>query len=190
MTARFPGLVVTDWRTRLVHDLPRLFPDARMIRTSRGPALSCSGWPDVPDGWRSVVETACRRLDAVVADEPGAELVALDMKEKYGTLRVTISGLGLGADAEELVTLAIDLAEARSAHVCDTCGRRGRLSVRGGWYATRCGEHAEGYEPVRARHDGLEVTTTFVDGEPLRSARRYDPITDKFVPAPLPDDEE
>ncbi len=190
MTSRFPGLIIGDWRTRVVHDHPRLFPDARLVHVGDGLGLSSSGWPEVPDGWRSIVETACRRFEKAVADEPDAELSVLDMKEKYGTLRLGVSTIHLGAVAYEAVTLAVDLAEARSAYVCDTCGRRGRFSRRGGWYATRCEEHSDGFEPVRGRDPDLHITTRFVEGDTVRTARRYDPVADSFVPAAVPDDQE
>lgn len=189
MTERFPGLVIADWRTRLVHDHPRVFPDARLVHWLDGPALVCSGWPSIPDGWRSIVETACARLEAAIAAEPDAELVVLDMKEKYGGLRLSISAYGLSPEAGDRATLAVDLAEARSVHVCDTCGGPGRLRERGGWYATRCEEHADGHVPVRARHPGLEITTRYVDGRAVSTARRYVAATDSFVPAPVPDEE-
>jgi hypothetical protein len=190
MTARFPGLVIRGWRTRVVHDHPRLFPNTRLVQTANGPDLSCSGWPDVPDGWRAIIETACKRLQTAVADEPQAELAISDMKEKFGGLRLDVSCLDLGAAAQEAVSLAVDLAEARSTHICDVCGRRGRWSVRGGWYATRCEEHADGYAPVQGRNLDLQVITRFAGGEPVSTARRYDSNTDTFVPAPVPDDQE
>ena len=190
MTARFPGLVVADWRTRLVHDHRRLFPNARVHEASAGPALASVGWPNVPDGWRDLVETACRRLESAVAAEPDAELVVLDMKEKYGGLRLDIGAMNLGDEARDAVRLAVDLAEARSTHVCDVCGRLGRLWERGGWYATRCEEHSEGHEPVRSRYRDIELSVRIVDGKVVRTARRYVVETDTFEPFPLPIDEE
>lgn len=189
MTERFPGLVIADWRTRLVHDHPRVFPDARLVEGRDGPRLACSGWPAVPDGWRAIVETACGRLDAAVAAEPDAELVVLDMKEKYGGLRLSIGAFAISPEANDRATLAVDLAEARSIHVCDVCGAPGRLRERGGWYAARCEEHAEGHVPVRPRDPDLQVTTRYVDGQLVRSARRYVVASDSFVPAPVPDEE-
>jgi hypothetical protein len=190
VTSRFPGLIIGDWRTRVVHDHPRLFPDARLVHTADGLGLSSSGWPEVPDGWRTIVETACERLEEALADEPEADVAVLDIKEKHGTLRLSVSAIHLGAVAYEAVTLAVDLAEARSAHVCDTCGRRGRLSRRGRWYATRCEQHGDGFEPVRGRNPDLQIATRFVQSGTVRTARRYDPVTDAFVPAAIPDDEE
>ena len=189
MSRRVPGLVLADWRARLLRDHPRLFPDARLIQAAEGPSLSASGWPMVEDGWRAVLEIACRRLEAILAAEPGAEVVVLDVKEKWGSLRLDVSSLGLSEDGWAAVALAVDLAEARSAHVCERCGAPGRLVERGGWIATRCAAHAEDHVPLRGPDLGLQVLTRFVTGRAIRTARRYDPVADAFVPAPLPPDD-
>lgn len=190
MNERFRSLVIRDWQTRLVHNHPRVFPDACLVHTPDGPALSCSGWPSIPEGWRAIVETACRRLAEAVASEPEAEFVLIDMKEKYGMLCLAASSFGLSEEANAAVTLALDLAEARSAHVCDVCGRPGRLSEQGGWYATRCEEHLDEFVPVRARNPDLQITTHLVDGRQVRTARHYSFATDSFVAAAVPHDEE
>lgn len=190
MTKRFPGLVLPDWRARLVHDHPRLFPDTRVVLTADGPALAASGWPCIPDGWRSVLETACRRMGAAIEAEPAAELAVLDMDEKWGQLRLSVSSIGLSGDARDAVELAVSLAEARSAHVCAICGEPGRLMKAGTWLAVRCGAHSDGHAPVRSRDSDLEIVTRFSDGEAVRSARRYDPALDAFVPACLPPEDE
>jgi hypothetical protein len=188
MSARFPGLVIRDWQTRLVNDHPRVFPDARLVQTLDGPALACSGWPDVPEGWRTIVETVCRRLEQAVAAEPEAELAVLDIKQKWGGLRLLVASTTVGAEAHDAITLAVDLAEARSICVCEQCGRPGRLAEQSGWYATRCEEHSEGFAPVRARDPNLQVTTRFVDGQPVQTARRYVGTTDSFVAVSVSDD--
>lgn len=190
MSGRFAGFVPQDWRARLVVAHPRLFSDARLVRTAQGPAVVCAGWPAVPDGWRHLVETACARLEAAIADAPGAELYISDVSEKWGQLRLSLSAIGLGPAPQEAVWLAVELATARSAHVCEVCGGPGRWSTCGDWLATRCAAHAQGYAPVRAPLPDLEVVTRYVDGRPVRTARRYDPVTDRFVPAAVPADQE
>lgn len=189
MTDRFPGLVIQDWRTRLVHDHPALFPDARLVDLSDGPALTASGWPSVPDGWRHIIEVLCRRLDAAASDTLDRAVTVVDMKEKWGQLQVSISMYGLDEEAGATATYAVDLAEARSAHVCELCGRPGRLSVRAGWYATRCESDAFGFVPLRPRGRDVEVSSRFVDGRLVRSGRRYLPAADAFVPVPVPDED-
>ena len=61
------------------------------------------------------------------------------VKEKFGSLRVYHLGDEYSHDLE--------LAAARlSVCVCEICGRPGKLRGDGGWWATRCDDHAG--EPV------------------------------------------
>lgn len=46
----------------------------------------------------------------------------------------------------------------------------------------------EGHAPVPGDHT-LLITTRFVDGRPVRGARRYRPDLDRFVPVPVPPEE-
>jgi hypothetical protein len=190
VTTRYPGLVLADWRTRLLHDHSALFPDLRVVATEQGPALASAGWPSVGDGWRRLVERACARIAAVHVAEPAAEIAILAIEEKWGELRLNVSTLDLGERASTAVDLAVDLAEARSRHVCEVCGTPGRLSVRNRWYATVCAAHADGYLPVRGRNIDLQVTTIIVDDRPVRMARRYDVRSDSFVALEPPSDED
>jgi hypothetical protein len=185
VSRRFPGAVLTDWRSRLLDAHPRLFPDARPLIVADGHELVCSGRPAVGDGWRRILETACRRIEKAIAAELG-EVALVDVKQKYGTLRCCISTVGLSDPAQLAVELAIDLAEARSAHVCEACGESGRLWNGRGWYHTACDDHGEGSPVTRSRDSDVEVSTRFVEGRPVRSARRYVPDRDCFVAVAVP----
>lgn len=169
-----------DWRDRLVHFHPRLFPDAHLIETPDGPSLASTGRPSIPEGWRSIAEALCERLSTAIVDEPEAEIALLDMKEKYGGLRLTVSTLGLSEQASDTVGLALELAEARSTRTCELCGEPGRLMQRAGWYVSRCPDHAESFEALGV---DAEVTTLFrqVEGRLVRMTRRYDAARDLFV---------
>lgn len=61
--------------------------------------------------------------------------VAMQVKEKYGTLRFYVSG------GDERAQAILEFAEYHSSKVCEICGARGQ--VRGeGWLTTRCEAHA------------------------------------------------
>ena len=64
-------------------------------------------------------------------EKPYCQLVATQVKEKYGTLRFYSMG---GCDADDG---AISVAELMSGRICQTCGRPAQLSG-GGWIACRC----------------------------------------------------
>lgn len=82
-----------------------------------------------------------------------------------------------------------DLAEARSAFVCQKCGRRGHLRDDHGWYRTACDEHGEGRPlPSRPARAGVEIRRDYIGDRRLMTARRYDFERDAFTPIELPSD--
>lgn len=120
------------------------------------------------DGWyeilRKFFETVSRALPS------GARFRPRQIKEKMGTLRIYYDILyplrefrqSQQDDSKEQayerdIRFAYMLAEFRSGHTCEQCGKLGKLRKRGGWLFVACEEHAT--------HDG-------VYGEPLP----YDPI--------------
>lgn len=64
------------------------------------------------------------------------QVVASQVKEKYGTLRFYTNG------NDEYVDGLISMAESMSARTCETCGSPGKTR-RGGWVRTLCDKHAE-----------------------------------------------
>jgi len=112
---------------RLVETYPQLFADygAPPNRSLMAFGFECG------DGWFDLVDTLCAELARL--DPPGEDLPlrAMQVKEKYGTLRFYV-----GFCTDEAIAL-IAFAEALSARICETCGNRGR--TRGaGWLKTLC----------------------------------------------------
>ena len=62
--------------------------------------------------------------------------VAVQVKEKFGTLRFYLDGYNDTISAYE------SFAEAMSARICEDCGSPGKTRT-GGWYRTLCDKHAE-----------------------------------------------
>jgi hypothetical protein len=165
------------WQNDLMRRYPQLFGG--------------SGYPTVGEGWQDLLERALKRIAAAVAREPaGSGIQIVQIKEKFGTLRLYFDGQKLSKKALAKIREAIELAEARSACTCEECGNEGRLYDRNGWYLTRCPRHSAG-EPVEIKpgRDNLLVVRT-VTGEKAGSVtcRRYDRERDRFVEAPLPPD--
>lgn len=188
---RFPGVELEEWRSRLMDAHPRLFSDARPIFAGGAWLLAGTGRPDVPDGWRRVLELACARLDAAIRNEDG-ELSIVGAEEKHGGLRLNVVAASLSAEAQDAVELAVDLAEFRSVHVCALCGEPGGFWSDGGWLSVRCDRHGEGKPTARTKGHQMLVTTRWVDGKSYSTARRYLPDKDEFeaVPATEPHDDE
>jgi hypothetical protein len=66
------------------------------------------------------------------------QVVADQVKEKYGTLRFYYSG------GDSVIEGMVAMAEAMSAVTCDVCGNPGK-ETGGGWISTRCEEHKVKY---------------------------------------------
>jgi hypothetical protein len=87
------------------------------------------------DGWYVLIDALCRTLQTET--EAGApQVVANQVKEKFGTLRFNSSGQN---ERQEGI---IEVAETQSGRVCEVCGAAGRL-IRDQWIKTRCPEHEQ-----------------------------------------------
>ena len=166
-----------EWR----HDMMRRYPQL----------FGQSGYPTVGEGWRDLLDRALARIAAAVAGEgSGGGLRIVQIKEKFGSLRLYYHGHQLSKAADAKVREAVELAEARSACTCEECGAEGQLYNRSGWYMTRCPRHADG-KPVQFKPgwENLRVVRTVERGKfRVVSCRRYDRDGDIFVEAPLPPD--
>ena len=91
------------------------------------PKLWSIAWPCCGDGWLSVLEALSRKLAEI-----GPDVVASQVKEKFGTLRFYVGGATM--DAHE----AIHAAERRTETICETCGEPGKLRTASYWIYTAC----------------------------------------------------
>lgn len=161
-----------DWRADLVTAYPDLFHP-------EGDPPHAQGWPWVDDGWEDLLMRACRRIRAAVR-AAGGSFAVTQIKEKYGTLRLYWTG-SLSPEAAARVEEAVDLAEARSAVTCETCGEPGAL-YGGRWVTTRCAEHAEGRRPIAGQPgDDVQVIERVVGRRRNVLRRRYDRESDAFI---------
>lgn len=98
------------------------------------------------DGWYDLVYNLCKKLKLLM-DLTGVMVEAMQVKEKYGTLRFyagmrTPPKLSPTGDFNEVLGEIIDdlinEAENRSAFICEVCGKTGCLCSSGYWYKTLC----------------------------------------------------
>ena len=137
------------WQIELVETHLLLF------HAAAGSSGAVQGYPKCGQGWRDLLERACIRIEAALAE--GGTFTVDEIKAKYGTLRFYWSGR-LPSEAEAKVDEAIDLARACSACTCEICGAEGRLYSRGGWRVTACFEHSQGEPaPVRPGFENLHI---------------------------------
>lgn len=100
------------------------------------------------DGWFKLIYNLCKDIQKVIDNTPDHSLdgfTVLEVKEKFGELRFYVGGF-----TDEIGDL-IDEAERKSHHQCEICGKRGSMSVKGGWYRTVCPYHrrTRGYMKVK-----------------------------------------
>ena len=170
-----------DWREALMARHPDLFAIEDIGGAWR------PGYPDVGDGWRDLVELALTRIAGAAATQPPGALRVVQIKEKFGTLRLYLDFPVPSAVAAR-VTEAVELAEARSACTCETCGAVGRLWSFDGYLHTACDRHGRGRPvPVRPGREYLRIEWRIgEDGAWKQRVRRYDRDRDAFVEVPPP----
>lgn len=89
------------------------------------------------DGWFALIDELCARLQHMTDHEGEPQIVAVQVKEKFGTLRFYVRS------ATEAQFKLIDEVEERSFFICEVCGAPGELLDESSWYQVRCPEHAE-----------------------------------------------
>lgn len=98
------------------------------------------GWRglELEGGWVGILE----EFLSEVSDIPGGSLSVVQIKEKFGTLRIYCRAT---EPYEERVALAKTRAEAKSSVTCLYCGCRGRMR-NNGWYSVMCDVHDLAYK--------------------------------------------
>lgn len=94
------------------------------------------------DGWYDMIFNLCTELQTL-CDSNGTQVIALQIKEKFATLRFYMS-IGDGAtDAQYKATNEIiKKYEDMSSKTCEVTGNVGCLYKRGFWVKTLCAESA------------------------------------------------
>lgn len=91
--------------------------------------------------WIEACNEYLKKKEFVKVPEKVYPVIAVQVKEKFGTLRFYYAG------GDEVVRGMVSMAESMSAVTCEVCGNAG--STRGsGWLTTLCDEHADGREEV------------------------------------------
>ena len=81
------------------------------------------------DGWFDILWRLCEDLEPLVAafeQESGRQFEVLQVKEKFGGLRIYVS------DADDAIRLRLEAAQQESFHTCEVCGQRGERREGGG----------------------------------------------------------
>jgi len=95
----------------------------------------CWGF-DVGGGWEPLIRELSQNLEFLNENTP-VHVEAVQVKEKFGTLRFYVDGIEGGKFWADIVWALIDWAEAQSAWTCEVCGEWGKRRD-GGWIVTLC----------------------------------------------------
>jgi len=121
-----------DLTRKLYTDFPELYQDRSKPCSE---SLMCFGF-EHDDGWFELVYKLSEDL-MVISSKLGIKPpVAVQIKEKFGTLRFYVDGY----HAE--IAKRIEQAELESALLCEVCGNEGKQRSQG-WVRTLCDWHAE-----------------------------------------------
>ena len=141
------------------------------------------------EGWTDIFDRLFTDLVTVLPVDGAFAIV--QVKEKFGGLRVYHHAEPtLPTTTRWAVYRLIALAEARSFHTCERCGRSGLLWNRGVFFFTACDQHADRNGDGHRRRPAtlVEQKTPFYDRfEDEQAWYRYEPARDEFVPCPPPD---
>jgi len=83
-------------------------------------------------GWQKLLEELFEELEEIRVRDKLEEFTVVQLKEKFGGLRVYTS---YNTDA---IDEAIDKAEEKAWNTCMTCGKPGKYSIVYGWRVTYC----------------------------------------------------
>ena len=107
---------------------------------------TCMCWGIEPDlGWYDIIDDLCKKLQHL-SDISGVQIIADQIKEKYGILRFYIStdstNIKEGVDASMIMDLAegaVSFASNQSSITCEVCGEYGEtISTSTKWLKTLC----------------------------------------------------
>lgn len=120
--------------TKLCNDFPELF-----VNRYRDPKTTAMCWGfDCGDGWYDLIHNLCNDIVVHCVATGQKPPVVQQVKEKFGMLRFYID---MGDD---YIWDLISAAEKKSATVCDTCGKKGKIRT-GSWIYVSCEEHLRAY---------------------------------------------
>ena len=108
---------------------PRIFAERHL-----SPRETCMCWGFPGNGWYGLIDTLCSALQAGTERHGEPQIVATEVKEKFGRLRFLVR------EASPAQHQAIAAAERMSVAICEVCGEPGKL-IADNNYRTRCEHH-------------------------------------------------
>lgn len=109
---------------------PKIFADRHKSMQE-----TCMYWGfECTDQWYWLIDQLCDSIQSYTDANKKPQVVASQVKEKYGTLRFYYSG------GDDYIAGMVWLAESMSATICEDCGSTKNVTQTKGWIYTLCEE--------------------------------------------------
>ena len=134
--------MTTELELKLVEKYPKILRDYKGDKME-----TCMHWGiETESGWYDLLDKCMEKLqyfcDLCFYKNGKVQVVATQIKEKFGTLSFYISVYDANTIESAIIDDIITEAEIRSAHTCEVTGKEGTVCKRGGWYRTLSYEQA------------------------------------------------
>jgi len=116
---------------KLIKNFPKIF----VSNKNRNEPFRLFGF-ECDDGWYELIYNLCEKIQKECNDSSCDQVVAAQVKEKFGTLRFYYIG------GNDIINKLVMEAEDKSKYLCELTGNKGVLCKRGAWYKTLCQESA------------------------------------------------
>jgi len=132
-----------ELQLKLVEKYPKILKDFR-----GDPMSTCMAWGfECDDGWYDLLDKCMDKMqyfcDLCFYKGGQTQVVANQIKEKYGTLRFYVSVYGANEIENDIIDDIVSEAERKSSHTCEVTGEEyAEPCKRGGWYKTLCYKQA------------------------------------------------
>ena len=129
----------TELEKKLVEQFPKILRDYRgdMMQTCMAWGMECG------DGWYNLLEECFTKLqhvcDLISKDGREVQVIADQIKEKYGTLRFYYHVIGDATNIEcDIIDDIVTEADRNSQRTCEETGEDGTICNYGSWLKTLC----------------------------------------------------
>ena len=112
---------------QLCEKYPLIFADrnANMSQTAMCWGFECA------DGWYNIIDTLCKAIQNHIDQCNVSQVVAVQVKEKFGGLRFYYDG------GDDYIEGLVQMAEMISERTCEVCGNKSTL-YQTGWHKILC----------------------------------------------------
>jgi len=124
------GNMNEELEQELFDKYPKIFQDK-----DESPQVTAMCWGiECGDGWYNLIDTLCDAIQSYIDWNDKEQVIAEQVKQKYGSLRFYIRG------GDMHVHGMISFAEKMSTKICEECGTMENVSQTKGWIKTICAE--------------------------------------------------